>query len=150
MASQQVHGSRGRSEAFPIVLQLLMDNPDGLTITEISNYARNHGLVEETEISGVATQTRVRRAINSMIELGYAVEAGKAPGGKAMRYKIEPPAIQQDLEEGMLEILTLFQKKFAPRLPGMDGDQFLDGMRKVMTEHNELLGMKLREVPVED
>lgn len=143
-----VHANRGRSEAFPVVLQLLTDNPDGLTIIEIANFARNHGLVEETEIAGVATQTRVRRAINSMIEMGYAVEAGKVSGGKAMRYKLDPGAVQQDLEEGLLEALTYFSQRIAPRLPDMDGEGFLEEMRKVMTQR-ELLGMKLRQVPAE-
>lgn len=151
------HGSAGSGEHFPVIFQVLEDHPEGMTIPEIVDFVESHDLIPKTMIDAagneviVKKETRVRRAIQKMIAFEWAIEAPKETWvGKAVRYRLNPRALEDDLNEGLMELMEMFKRRFKKRLPQATYDRLEGrleaGVKDVQDLHQSLLGMRLQAV----
>lgn len=131
-----IHGNAGRGDSLRVVMDLLEEvQPEALAPMQLEALVMERGLMPD--LSDRAIYARIKRALDSLEELGYVEREGHR-SKEGVGYRLAAQAVQDDVKRELKEFL-LARKN---RLPRSDGDFLMAAFEGALSESAEELGLE--------
>ena len=130
------------------VIQLLEENPQGLTTSQILDFAVERGVIRVNPDEGPKTPYfRVKRAVDSLMKAGFARQEGVQDlGGRPQKkFIMGPQAMDQALREVLRQALGNIEDRIRNQFPLSDATQLVAAFEEVLKEDAERLGLQTRK-----